>query len=76
MVSTVFKLVEGPFFRRIVTAPLAPDHVRLNGVPVLTLANDEAGIVNCAALARAKAAAATRTLENCILMGLRVFEID
>jgi len=33
-------------------------------------------LVNCAALATARAAAATRTEENCILMELKVFEID
>lgn len=76
MVSTVFRSVETPFFNKRVTGPVAFDQVRRIGVPVLTPTNAAGVMVNCAALARATAAAATRRLENCMLKVVRVFGID
>jgi len=67
IVDNVSKSLAGPFFNKRVTGPEAPAQEMLNGVPVETLTNCEATIVNCAALATAAAAAAMRTVENCIL---------
>lgn len=65
MVLTVTKLFAGPFLRVRVTAPAALDQVMLKGLPAVTELKD--GLVNVAACATAKAAAATMKLENCIL---------
>ena len=69
-------MVETPFFNKRVTGPVALDQVRVTGVPVLIPTNTDGVMVNCAALASAKAAVATRRLENCMLKIVRVFEID
>jgi len=76
MVETVLRSLEAPFFNKRVTEPVAFDQVMSNAVPVLTLTNCEAVIVNCAAWATARAAPARRTLENCILNVVKVFEVE
>jgi hypothetical protein len=68
IVETVWRSVETPFFKRRVTGPVAFDQVMSNGVPAATPTKSPGVLVICAALATAKAAAATRTDENCILM--------
>jgi hypothetical protein len=68
MTETVFKASGSPFLRVRVTGPLASVQVTLNALPAVTPL--KLGLVNLAAFARAKAAAATRRLENCILNGL------
>lgn len=74
--ETVFKSLEAPFFNRRVTDPTAPVHVMSNGLPVSTLTNCEAVMVKFAAWATAKATPARRTLENCILKVVKIFEVE
>jgi hypothetical protein len=72
-VLTSCKLVVSPSLRERVTGPSAPDQVMLNGVPTVMPA--KVGSVNSTvALATATAAAATMTLVNCILYGLKGLE--
>lgn len=68
MVSTVFKSVAMPFFKRIVTGPEASLQVMFTGVPAVIPTNDCGGMVNWAAFARVNAAEATTAIENCILI--------
>lgn len=75
IVWTVPKSLEGPSFNKIVTGPEAFAHFNSNGVPALTLTKSAATLVNCAALATATAAPATRTLENCILKVMKVLVV-
>lgn len=78
MVATVFRLVASPFFRRMVTGPDASLQVRFTGLPTVIPTKVWGGMVNLAALVSAKAAAATRASENCILKDLKdlkVFEL-
>lgn len=65
MTLTVFKLLEGPFFRLRVTGPEASIQEMLNAEPAVIPAKD--GLANLAALATVKAAAAARMVVNCIL---------
>lgn len=66
MTLTVFKAVEGPFLSVIVTGPVAPVQVRLKAWPAVMVL--KVGLVNSTACATAKAAAATRSFANCILI--------
>ncbi len=75
MVSTVFRLSAGPFFRRMETDPDASLQVRFTGFPTVIPTKDWGGLVNWTALTSVKAAAATRATENCILEDLKVLEL-
>jgi len=70
IVAAVTSTLAGPFFSRMVTGPLASDQVMFKPVPALMPTNDCGGMVNLAALASAKAAAATTAKENCIVKEL------
>lgn len=68
MVETVWRLVATPFFNKRVTGPVAFDQVMSNALPVETPTKSPGVLVICAALAKAKAAAATKMDENCMLV--------
>jgi hypothetical protein len=69
MVARVWRLVDSPPLRRMVTGPLASDHVIFSATPALTLWNQAGPMVNWAALAKASTAEVITTLEN------RIFEV-
>lgn len=62
---TVMRALGGPSLSVRVTGPLAPDQVMLKGSPAVTELKD--GLVNSTACARAKVAAATKIVENCMI---------
>jgi len=65
---TVFRAPGFPFFSVIVTAPEAPDQVMLNPLPTAMPPKDGSVKITAATWLTAKAAAAKRTFENCILI--------
>lgn len=68
MVETVWRLVETPFFKMRETGPVAFAQVMSRALPVDTPTKSPGVLVIFAACAKAKAEAATRMDENCMLM--------
>jgi hypothetical protein len=75
MVETVFKAAASPFFKRMVTAPVASYQLMLKVEPAVTPTKEPGVLPTLAAWATTKAAAATIRLENCILIDLKGFEV-